>query len=60
MIEEFCATNHVPLIDDSDRLTDDDFVDHIHANAQGLPKIDSALMDVARKFLQANGAWPAE
>ncbi len=58
MIEDFCATNHVPLIDESNRLTDDEFFDHIHANTQGLPKIDGALMDVARKFLQEKGAWP--
>jgi hypothetical protein len=58
MIEEFCATNHVPLVDYSNLLKDDDFGDHIHANAQGLPNIDSALMDIARKFLQAKSAWP--
>ena len=58
MIEDFCATNHVPLIDESNRLTDDEFLDHIHANTQGLPKIDARSMDVARKFLQEKGAWP--
>jgi hypothetical protein len=60
MIEEFCKTNHVPLIDYSHLLTDDEFFDHIHANRQGLEKIDPALMDIARKFLQATGAWPAK
>ena len=60
MIEEFCATNRVPLIDYSNLLTDDDFVDHIHVNPQGLPKIDSALMDIARKFLQEKGVWPGK
>jgi len=58
MIEEFCKTNHVQLIDKSDLLTDDDFLDHIHVNPQGLPKIDAALMEVAQKFLRAKGAWP--
>ncbi len=52
MIEEFCATNHVPLIDYSHLLTDDEFFDHIHPNQQGLQKTDAALMDVARKFLK--------
>ncbi len=60
MIEEFCATNHVPLIDYSDLLTDDDFLDHIHVNEQGLPKTDAALMDVAREFLQKKVAWSAK
>ncbi len=59
MLEEFCATNHVPLIDYSNLLTDDEFLDHIHVNSRGLPKIDSALMDIARKFLQEKDAWPA-
>ncbi len=59
MIEEFCTTNHVPLVDCSNLLTDDDFVDHIHVNQKGLPTIDAALMDIARKFLQEKGAWPA-
>ena len=58
MIEEFCSTNHVPLIDYSTLLADDDFLDHVHANAQGLPKIDSALMEIARKFLQDKQTWP--
>ena len=58
MIEEFCETNHVPLIDYSDLVTDDDFLDHIHVNQQGLPKTDSALMAIARKFLQTKGIWP--
>jgi hypothetical protein len=58
MIEEFCKTNHVTLIDCSKLLPDDDFLDHIHVNAQGLTKIDSALMDVARKFLREKCAWP--
>ena len=26
---------------------------------RALPKIDAALMDIARKFLQEKGAWPA-
>ena len=60
MIEEFCTANHVPLIDYSDLLTDDDFLDHIHVNPQGLEKTDAALMDIARKFLQARGVWPAK
>ena len=59
MIEEFCAANHVPLIDYSDLLADDDFLDHIHVNPQGLAKTDAALMDIARKFLKAKGVWPA-
>jgi hypothetical protein len=50
----------VPLIDYSNLLTDDDFMDHIHVNEQGLPKIDSALMDIARKFLQEKNAWPVK
>ena len=58
MLEEFCATNHVPLIDYSNLLSDDDFNDHIHVNSQGLPKIDAALMDVARKFLREKRIWP--
>jgi uncharacterized protein YyaL (SSP411 family) len=41
-------------------LTDADFVDHIHVNNRGLPKIDAALMDVAREFLKDKGTWPAE
>ena len=58
MIEDFCETNHVQLLDKSNLLTDDDFLDHIHVNQQGLPKIDAALMDIAQKFLQAKGTWP--
>ena len=54
MIEEFCTTNHVPLNDFSNLLTDDDFFDHIHVNQQGLQKTDAALMDIARKFLKLN------
>ncbi|MFI5360979.1 MAG: hypothetical protein ACHQ49_03325 [Elusimicrobiota bacterium] len=60
MIEEFCATNHVPLIDESRLLTDDEFMDHIHVNQQGLVKTDAALMDVARRFLRERGSWPGE
>ncbi|MGA2032026.1 MAG: hypothetical protein ABSG68_07210 [Thermoguttaceae bacterium] len=60
MIEEFCAANGFRLIDCSDLLTDADFVDHIHVNNRGLPKIDAALMDVAREFLKDKGTWPAE
>ena len=60
MIEEFCATNRVPLIDYSDLLTDDEFVDHIHVNSRGLPKTDAALMDIARKFLREKGVWPGQ
>ncbi len=58
MLEEFCARNHVELIDLSNLLSDDEFDDHIHVNSQGLPKIDAALMDIARKFLQEKGIWP--
>jgi len=60
MIEEFCTTNGMPLIDYTNLLADDDFVDHIHVNPQGLPKIDSALMDIARKFLREKGVWPGK
>ena len=60
MIEDFCAANHVPLIDCENLLTDDDFLDHIHVNQQGLVKTDAAFMEIARKFLQAKGAWPAK
>ena len=60
MIEEFCAANHVPLIDLENRLTDDEFFDHIHVNVQGLRKTDSAFMDIARKFLQEKNAWPVK
>jgi hypothetical protein len=59
MIEEFCAANRVPLTDYSNLLTDDEFVDHSHVNVNGLPKIDSKLMEIARDFLQAKGVWPA-
>jgi hypothetical protein len=58
MIDEFCKTNRVQLLDMSNLLTDDDFLDHIHVNKQGLPKLDTALMHVAQEFLQAKGAWP--
>jgi hypothetical protein len=58
MIEPFCSANRVPLIDLSNLLTDDDFLDHMHVNAQGLPKTHAALMEVARKFLEETGAWP--
>lgn len=58
MIKEFCATNRVPLIDYSNLLSDDEFLDHIHVNQQGLLKLDPALMDIARAFLEEKGAWP--
>ena len=59
MIEDFCASNKVPPpIDFSNLLPDDDFGDHIHVNATGLPKIDAALMAVAQKFLADKGIWP--
>ena len=38
MLEEFCATNHVPLIDCSNVAEDDDFADHIHVNARACPR----------------------
>ena len=60
MIEDFCKANGVPLIDYSKLLTDDEFDDHIHVNAQGLERTDAALMKVAREFLQKKGVWPAE
>jgi hypothetical protein len=60
MIEGFCKTNDVPLVDYSNLVTDDDFFDHIHVNQQGLPKIDAALMDIAVKFLQEKHAWPVK
>jgi hypothetical protein len=59
MIEEFCKTNHVDLTDCTHLLKDDEFVDHSHPNLQGLPKLDGKLMEIARKFLEAHGAWPA-
>ena len=64
MIEEFCKQNRnadgreVPLYDLSTIAGDDDFGDHIHMNARGLPKTDAALMDIARRFLEKTGAWP--
>jgi hypothetical protein len=60
MIEDFCRTNDVPLTDLENLVTDDDFLDHIHMNQQGLRKTDSALMDIARRFLKEKGLWPAE
>jgi hypothetical protein len=64
MIEDFCRSNHVRLIDlviDLENLvTDDDFLDHIHMNEIGLPKTDAALMDIARKFLKEKGVWPSK
>jgi hypothetical protein len=60
MIEEFCRTNQVPLIDYSNLLADDDFLDHIHVNQRGLPKTDAALMKIAREFLEKTGAWPGK
>jgi len=58
MIEEFCAANRVPLVDLSRVANDDDFLDHIHMNQQGLQKTDAALMGIARQFLQKTGDWP--
>jgi hypothetical protein len=64
MIEDFCKKNRnadgreVPLYDLTAIAGDDDFGDHIHMNAQGLPKTDAALMDIARTFLEKTGAWP--
>ncbi len=58
MVRAFCAKNRVPLVDLSALLSDDDFLDHIHANAQGLPKTDAALMSLAKGFLVKTGAWP--
>jgi len=60
MIEKFCSTNHVPLVDNENLVTDDDFMDHIHMNEQGLQKTDHALMEIARKFLEGQGVWPAK
>jgi hypothetical protein len=60
MIAEFCRANNVPLIDLEKLVTDDDFVDHIHVNQQGLAKTDAALMDIARKFLKEKGIRPGE
>ncbi len=63
-IDEFCKQNRnadgkeVPLYDLSAIASDDDFADHIHMNAQGLPKTDAALMEIARQFLEKTGAWP--
>jgi hypothetical protein len=60
MIEDFCRANQVPLTDFENLVTDDDFLDHIHMNQQGLRKTDSALMDIARRFLKEKGLLPAE
>jgi hypothetical protein len=66
MIEEFCKTNRnadgseVPLYDLTAIAADDDFGDHIHMNASGLPKTDAALMYIARKFLERTGSWPGK
>ena len=60
MVEEFCATNKLRLIDFENLATDDDFVDHIHMSDQGLQKTDAAFMDIARKFLQEKGVWPGK
>ena len=66
MIEEFCKQNRnadgreVPLYDLSTIAADDDFLDHIHMNTQGLPKTDAALMDIARRFLEKTGVWPGK
>jgi hypothetical protein len=60
MIVDFCKTNDVPLVDYERLVTDDDFMDHIHMNPQGLEKTDAALMEIARKFLKGKGAWPGE
>ena len=63
-IAAFCKRNHnpdgqaVPLYDLTSIAGDDDFADHIHMNASGLPKTDAALMEIARKFLKKTGAWP--
>ena len=52
MIRDFCKQNaRVRLIDFSHLLTDDDFFDHIHANDQGLDKLNPKLMELAKGFL---------
>jgi hypothetical protein len=52
MIRDVCKRNpQVRLIDFSHLLSDEEFFDHIHANDQGLDKLNSKLMDIAKGFL---------
>jgi hypothetical protein len=53
MIHDFCKQNpRVRLIDFSHLLSDNDFFDHIHANDQGLDKLNPRLMELAKGFLE--------
>ena len=52
MIAEFSATNKHPVIDYTNLLEDDDFLDHLASFYGVCRKSMQALMDISRKFLQ--------
>jgi len=56
LMTEACEKKHVPILDWSSLLNDDDFADSNHPNLYGVDKLNPRFLDIAVPFLQSTGA----